>query len=91
MFDELKKAIRNGDKEKAHELLGEMEQAIIEGNAEIMTEVTSPSEITELHNLLTEHLGVPPRTMMVKGRVTTRRSRAILFCRAMKSGVARVM
>lgn len=91
MFDNLKEAIRNGDKEKAHELLGELEQSIIAGDASAVAEITSPAEITELHNLLTEHLGVPPRTMLVKGRVTTRRSRAILFCRAMKSGVSRVM
>lgn len=91
MFDELKEAIRSKEAEKARDLLQEMEEKVATGDMEVTNGVTQPSEITELHNLLTEHLGVPPRTMMVKGRITSRRGRAMLFCKAMRIGLERVM
>ena len=90
MFDELKDAIRNQDKEGVARMLTETHDKIAAGDADVINGIVTPSEITELHNLLTEHLGVHPKTMMVKGRITTRGRRASLFCRAMLNGVSRV-
>jgi len=90
MINELKAAIIADDKEKVRTLLVKISEEIAKGHADLINEITTPAVITELHSLLSEHLGVPPRTMMVKGRVTTRRGRASLFCRAMISGVDRV-
>ena len=90
MFDTLKEAIRAGDKALTLSLLDEMEQNIISGNNETVDQLTRPIEITELHSLFTEHLGVQPRAMMIKGRVATRPRRALLFCKAMRNGVSRL-
>jgi len=90
MLDDLKAAIRSGDKDKTRELLASLQEEISLGHSDLIAEITTPAVITELHSLLNENLGVPPRAMMVKGRVTSRRSRAALFCKAMRSGVERV-
>lgn len=90
MFNELKEAIRNKDKELVKTLLEDTQSKIVAGDAETINALVTPVEITELHKLLTEHLEVPPKTMMVKGRITTRPRRAALFCRAMLNGLSRV-
>lgn len=90
MFDTLKEAIRAGDKKLTLSLLDELEQKILSGDTESVNELIRPAEITELHTLLTEHLAVQPRAMMVKGRITTRPRRALLFCKAMRNGVSRL-
>lgn len=90
MFEALKEAIRQTDKELTDSLLAEAEQKIIEGDKDTITAITTPQEITELHSLLIENFKISPRAMMVKGRVTTRTRRALLFCKAMRNGVSRV-
>lgn len=90
MFEELKDAIRNQDAALVTKLLTETHEKVVAGDAEVINSLTAPAEITELHRLLSEHLGVPAKTMMVKGRITTRGRRASLFCRAMLNGVSRV-
>jgi hypothetical protein len=90
MFDNLKDAIRAGDKVLTLSLLEELEHKILQGDSESVNELIRPVEITELHKLLTEHLGVQPRAMLVKGRITTRPRRALLFCKAMQNGVNRL-
>lgn len=90
MFDDLKAAIREQDKELTKSLLEATHDKIAAGDAETINSLILPVEITELHALLTEHLGVPPKAMMIKGRITTRPRRASLFCRAMLNGLSRV-
>jgi len=56
----------------------------------LAVEITQPAVITELHELLVEHLEVNPRAMQLKHRVPARQRRALLFLRAMRSAVDRV-
>lgn len=90
MFDELKDAIRAGDRELTATLLEQLENDILASDPDSINFLIQPTEITELHSLLTEHLGVSPRAMLVKGRITTRPRRALLFCKAMRNGVNRL-
>lgn len=53
-------------------------------------EITDPATITELHELLIEHLEVNPRAMKLKNRVPLRARRALLFLQAMRNAVDRI-
>ena len=58
---------------------------------DLAAEITDPGIITNLHELLIEHLDVAPRAMMLARRFPNQGTRAIMFARAMRNGVAHVI
>ena len=58
---------------------------------ELRNEILNPTVITNLHELLVEHLSVPPRAMQLNRRFPNANTRAIMFARAMRNGIVRVM
>lgn len=87
-IENLKEAILSKDQAAVLESLAELKVAL-NGNTALVDQITSPPVITELHNMLVEHLGVHPRAMMLRARVPGRVRRAVLFVQAMENGVKR--
>jgi hypothetical protein len=58
---------------------------------ELRNEILTPDVITNLHELLIEHLSVPPRAMQLNRRFPNANTRAIMFARAMRNGIVRVV
>lgn len=85
-IDTLKTAILSKDKELVKEELTALKDIVLTDD-ETMAELTSPAVITELHEMLVEHLGVNQRLMQLRNRVPHRRRRAALFAQAMLNGV----
>jgi hypothetical protein len=84
--------IETGDAEKtlaAIDLIIEKLESL--EDEELRNEILDPSIITELHKLLIEHLEVPPRAMQLNRRFPNANTRAIMFSRAMRNGIVRVM
>lgn len=86
-IDMLKEVIEKGSKNQTLMVLDNILENL---DAELAKEITDPSVISELHNMLVEHLGVQPNAMKLKSRVALRMRRAMLFLRAMRSGVSKV-
>jgi len=86
-LDILREVIRKGSKNQTLMVLDSIIDTIDEDMAKL---IVDPSVISELHELLVEHLGVNPRAMKLKGRVALRMRRAMLFLRAMRNGVSKV-
>jgi len=87
----LKETIIAGNKDDVLNMLVQMKEDCLDvNNAELVTNVTSPAIIAELHELLIEHLGANNRNMLVKGRVPNIRKRAYCFVQAMENGVKRI-
>jgi len=75
----------------AEAVLEDLEQLEAEARSDgtVMKAVLSPPVITELHELLEEHLGVNRRLMQIRRGNHSPKSRAILFIMAMKMGVSK--
>jgi hypothetical protein len=58
---------------------------------DLAAEITDPATITKLHQLLIDHLGVAPRAMQLTRRFSNTGTRAIMFSRAMRNGIAHVV
>jgi len=58
---------------------------------DLAAEITDPAIITNLHELLIEHLEVAPRAMQLTRRFPNQGTRAVMFARAMRNGVAHVV
>ena len=58
---------------------------------DISNEILDPKIITNLHELLIEHLEVAPRTMQLNRRFPNANTRAVMFARAMRNGIVRKM
>ena len=86
-IDILKEVIEKGSKNQTLMVLDNLIENLDEFLAR---EITDPATITELHELLIEHLDVQPRAMKLKNRVPLRPRRALLFLQAMRNAVDRV-
>lgn len=82
--DILKEVILKKNKNQTLMVLESIETSL---DDELIAQITQPNVITELHDLLVEHLGVNPKAMKLGKRIPLRKQRAILFLRAMKNGV----
>jgi len=58
---------------------------------DLAAEVTDPTIITKLHELLIEHLEVSPRAMQLTRRFPNQGTRAVMFARAMRNGISHVI
>ena len=63
----------------------------VKANAELIKTLTEPTVIRRLHEMLVEHLEVPPKLLLLGKRVPNRHRRAILFVQTMENGVRRVL
>lgn len=84
--------IETGDAEKSLEAI----DLIIEKlesleDEELRNEILMPDVITNLHELLIEHLSVVPRSMQLNRRFPNANTRAIMFAKAMRNGVSRLV
>ena len=53
--------------------------------------VCDPATITKLHEILIERLEVKPRAMQLTRRFPNQGTRAVMFARAMRNGIAHVI
>lgn len=83
----VKDAILSKDVDATKVALSGLKEAIEKGDDNLALELTVPAVITELHQMLVEHLGVNQRLMQLRVKVPHRRKRAILFSQAMLNGV----
>ena len=81
--------IETGDATKALEAIELIVDAVVTDN-DLAAELTDPSIITNLHELLIEHLEVAPKAMQLTRRFPNQGTRAVMFARAMRNGVAHV-
>jgi len=58
---------------------------------DLRNEVLNPEILTTMHNSLIEHLAVSPRAMQLNRRFPNANTRAVMFARAMRNGIVRVM
>ncbi len=86
-IDILKEVIEKGSK---NQTLMVLDNIIENLDDDLILEIVNPETITELHEMLVEHLGVNPNAMKLKNRVQLRNRRAMLFVKAMRSGVSKV-
>lgn len=82
--------IETGDAKKSLDALDLIIDALVNDN-DLVVEIIDPKIITELHEKLIEHLEVPPRSMMLNRRFPNSTKRAIMFSKAMRNGIARVV
>lgn len=82
----VKEAILTEDRELVITALTELQKEVLVNN-ETAIELTTPVCITELHEMLVEHLGVNQRLMRLRARVPQYKKRAHLFAQAMINGV----
>ena len=59
-------------------------------DTDLQVEITNPTIITNLHQLLIDHLEVAPRAMQLTRRFPNTGTRAVMFARAMRNGIAHV-
>lgn len=59
-------------------------------DTDLQAEITDPTIITKLHELLIEHLDVAPRAMQLTRRFPNQGTRAVMFARAMQNGIKHV-
>lgn len=90
LLENFKEKIEEGDAEKALAALDlVIEKLPVDGD--LITEILSPAIITELHELLIEHLAVPPRAMQLNRRFPNSKTRAVMFAKAMHNGISHVI
>lgn len=82
--------IETGDTEKALAAIDMIIEKITE-DEDLRNEILNPEVITKLHTLLIEHLSVAPRTMQLNRRFPNANTRALMFAKAMRNGIVRVM
>ena len=63
----------------------------LETDDDLVVEIIDPTIITNLHTLIIENLDANPRAMKLNRRFPTRRTRAIMFARAMRNGIVRTI
>jgi hypothetical protein len=84
--------IETGDAEKSLEALDLIIEKLGEGTDEdLRNEILTPTIITNLHELLIEHLDVPPRAMQLNRRFPNANVRAMMFAKAMHNGISRMI
>ena len=90
LLENLKEKIEEGDADKALVAIDLVIEKI-PTDGDLMTEILSPAIITELHELLIEHLEVAPRAMQLNRRFPNSRTRAVMFAKAMRNGIVHVI
>lgn len=60
-------------------------------DTDLQVEITDPATITNLHQLLIDHLEVAPRAMQLTRRFPNQGTRAVMFARAMRNGINHVV
>jgi len=90
VIEALEDAIRAHDKPKTLILISELREAVRNDMAAVKW-ITEPANIAHLHSLLTEELGVPPKAMQLRNRISHRQRRAWMFVEALENGLRRVI
>lgn len=80
---------KNGHRKESLDSLNLISQAIAQGDQQLIDQVVSPTVLTTMQSTITNSLGAPPRSMMLRRRVQNRVRRAMMFVRAMINGVER--
>lgn len=88
-LESLKNTIKSGSQANTLTELTMLRDTCLD-DEDLANAVTVPSEITELHQLLIDHLNVIPRTMQLRNRIPNRKRRAYLFFQSMMNGVTLV-
>ena len=86
LLENFKEKIEEKDAEKALEAIELVINALPEDN-DLRGEILAPVIITELHELLIEHLNVLPRSMQLNRRFPNTNLRALMFTKAMRNGI----
>ena len=82
--------IETEDAEKALEAIDLIIEAL--GNdTDLIAEIVDPTIITNLHQLLINHLSVVPRAMQLNRRFPNAGMRAVMFSKAMRNGIVHVI
>ena len=79
--------IKTGDAEKALKAIDMIIEKLEAADEELRNEILNPEIITNLHELLIEHIGVAPRAMQLNRRFPNAGVRALMFARAMRNGI----
>lgn len=85
-IEDLKQGIKSGNKDQVITMMETFKQECLTSE-QLHILITMPVVITELHQLLVQHMDVHPKTMQLRKRVQNTRRRAILFLQAMINGV----
>lgn len=81
--------IRLKEKDMVLESLNDLFNDSLE-NSLLALWITTPSNITMLHEKLVDEMGVIQKNMQLKNRITHRQRRAVMFIKAMINGVERL-
>lgn len=90
LLENFKEKVIEGNAEKALAAI-DLVIAKITTDAEMASEILQPVIITELHQLLIDHLSVPPKSMKLTRRFPNNKTRALMFSKAMRNGVVVAM
>jgi hypothetical protein len=90
LLENLKEKIEEGNADKALVAIDLVIEKLPE-DGDLITEILSPVIITELHELLIEHLEVAPRAMQLNRRFSNSKTRAVMFAKAMRNGIVHVI
>ena len=78
--------IETGDSQKSLDAIDLIIEKL-DSDVDLVAEILNPAIITNLHELLIEHLGVAPRAMQLNRRFANPGVRALMFSKAMRNGV----
>ena len=90
LLENLKEKIEEGNADKALVAIDLVIEKLPSDN-DLTMEILSPVIITELHELLIEHLEVAPRAMQLNRRFPNAKTRAVMFAKAMRNGIVHVI
>ena len=86
----LEETIKDKNAMKTLALVLELKAKVLT-DAETIKWITEPANIKNIHDLLVEHLEVPPKMMMLKTKISHKQKRANLFVQAIENGVRKVL
>lgn len=90
LLENLKEKIEEGNADKALVAIDLVIEKI-PSDVDLMAEILSPAIITNLHELLIEHLEVAPRAMQLNRRFPNTKTRAVMFAKAIRNGIVHVI
>ena len=90
IIEKLKEAIVAKDKTRTLLLVLQLKESVATDLVAVKW-ITQPVNLKDIHDSLVEHLGVPPKAMMVKHRVPNQQRRGLLFVQAIENGVRRTL
>lgn len=89
LIEDLNTSIDDNNKDSILFVLDEMENSV-GSDADLVNDITTPEIYTNIKTRLVEDMGVPIRSMLIKGRVVSRKKRAFYFIKALKNGALRI-